>query len=136
MRYHRASVAGLNPFTKSIAARLKSRQLKQFIQHWDALEALVVRVFRGKAATAADEAEHAELRGWINAAYLEWRDPLEPLWRQVMCGGVPCEDDPFLFLMTPESATVFAGSWAHMQALPAAREALNRLVLESTQAKP
>ena len=138
MRYHRAPVAGLslNPFTKSIAARLKSQQLKQFIQHWDALEALVVRVFRSKAASATDEAEYAELHRWINAAYPEWRGRLAPLWRQALRGGMPCEDDPFLFLLAPESATVFAGSWAHMQALPAAREALNRLVLESTLSKP
>jgi hypothetical protein len=51
------------------------------------------------------------------------------LWRQTSRGGKPCEDDPFAFLLTPESAAGFVGSWAHMQALPAAREALNRLVL-------
>jgi hypothetical protein len=125
-------VAGSNPFTKSIAARLKSQQLKQFIQHWDALEALVVRVFRAKAASPADEAEYAELRTQITALYPEWQAALVPLWRQALHGGKPCEDDPFAFLLTPASAAGFAGSWAHMQALPATREALNRLVLEST----
>jgi hypothetical protein len=135
VRYHRAPVAGssfnsFNPFTKSIAAQLKSRQLKQFIQHWDALEALVVRVFRGKAASASDEVEYAWLRKQLALAYPQWRGLLEPLWRQAMRGGQPSQDDPFAFLLIPESAVGFVGSWAYMQALPVAREALNRLVLD------
>jgi hypothetical protein len=126
-------VAGSNPFTKSIAARLRSQHLKQFIQHWDALEALVVRVFRAKAASTADEAEYGELRTRVNVLYPEWQAALAPLWRQALRGGKPCEDDPFAFLLDPASAAGFVGSWAHMQALPAAREALNRLVLESAR---
>lgn len=104
--------------------------MKSFVQRWDALEALVVRVFRAKAATAGDEAEFADLRGWLMANYAALQPALEPLWRQAKRAGKLCEDDPFLFLMSPESATVFAGSWPHMQALPAARESLNRLVLQ------
>lgn len=118
-----------NPFTKSIAGNLPSHALKIFVQHWDALEALVVRVFRAKAATAGDEAEYAELRGWLMVNYEQHQPALTPLWRQAKRAGKPCEDDPFLFLMAPDNAAVFAGSWAHMQALPAARESLNRLCL-------
>lgn len=119
-----------NPFTKSIAGNLRSDELKIFVQRWDALEALIVRVFRAKAATAGDEAEYAELRGWLAANYAPWQPALEPLWRQAKRAGKLCEDDPFLFLIAPETASVFAGSWTHMQALPAARESLNRLVLQ------
>lgn len=119
-----------NPFTKSIAGNLKSDALKAFVQRWDALEALVVRVFRAKAATPADDAEYAGVRSWLQANYAPWQPALEPLWRQAKRGGKLCEDDPFLFLMSPEHASEFAGSWAHMQALPAARESLNRLLLD------
>ncbi len=118
-----------NPFTQSITGDLPSDALKTFVQRWDALEALVVRVFRAKAATDADEAEFTELRRWLMANYAPWQPALEPLWRQARRGGKLCEDDPFLFLMAPVTASDFAGSWAHMQALPAARESLNRLVL-------
>jgi hypothetical protein len=119
-----------NPFTKSISGSLHSDALKVFVQHWDALESLVVRVFRAKAGTPADEIEFAELRAWLRSNYAPWQPALEPLWRQARRGGKLCEDDPFLFLLAPEQAAVFAGSWAHMQALPAARESLNRLVLD------
>jgi hypothetical protein len=120
----------MNPFTKAIAARVRSRQLKVFIARWDALEALVVRVYRGHAATDAEEVEYATLRGWLTEHYPAWRDSLEPHWRQAMRGGKLSVDDPFAFLFAPERAAQFLGSWAHMQALPAAREALNRLILE------
>lgn len=120
----------MNPFTKSIAARVRSGELKAFISHWDALEALVVRVFRARAASPADAAEHAEARAWLIAHYPAWRAALEPHWRQAMRGGQPSATDPFADLLAPKRAADFVGSWAHMQALPAAREALNRLALE------
>ncbi|BCX05736.1 MAG: hypothetical protein KatS3mg053_3674 [Candidatus Roseilinea sp.] len=120
----------MNPFTKSIAARLRSRRLRRFIAHWDALEALVIRVYRNAAVTEADDAEFAELRRWLREHYPEWQPRLAPYWRSALRGGQPAQDDPFVFLFAPEHAEAFCGSWAHMQALPAAREALNRLILE------
>lgn len=128
--FPRCIMAGVpNPFTKSILNDAQSAALKSFVQRWDALEALVVRVFRAKAASAGDEVEFADLRTWLAANYAPVQPALEPLWKQAKRGGKLCEDDPFLFLIAPESASTFAGSWAHMQALPAARESLNRLCL-------
>ncbi|MFC1464491.1 MAG: hypothetical protein ACFLMY_06555 [Candidatus Brachytrichaceae bacterium NZ_4S206] len=120
----------MNPFTKSIATRLQSRRLRQFIERWDALEALVIRVYRNAVATEADDAEFAELKRWLREHYPEWQTRLEPHWRSALRGGQPSQDDPFAFLLAAEQAAAFCGSWAHMQALPAAREALNRLILE------
>lgn len=120
----------MNPFTKSIASHLRSRRLRQFIERWDALEALVIRVYRHNWANEADDAEFAELKRWLHEHYPEWRLRLEPHWRSTLRGGQPSQDDPFIFLLAPERAADFCGSWAHMQALPAAREALNRLILE------
>lgn len=119
----------MNPFTKSLAAQVRSQQLQQLIGHWDALEALVIRVFRGKAATAQDEQDYAAVRLWLVENYSPWAAELVPLWQQALRGGKPSQDDPFQFLFQPEHAQDFVGSWAHMQALPAAREALNRLIL-------
>ncbi len=120
----------MNPFTKSIAAHLRSRRLRAFIQRWDALEALVVRVYRNAAATEEDDMEFVRLRHWLRRNYPGWQHRLEPHWRTASRGGQPSQDDPFLFLLAPEHAADFCDSWAHMQALPAAREALNRLILE------
>lgn len=120
----------MNPFTKSLIARMQSRQLRQFVERWDALEALVIRVYRGAVATEADDAEFAVLKRWLIAHYPEWQGRLAPHWRTALRGGQLSPDDPFIFLLSPENAAAFCGSWAHMQALPAAREALNRLILE------
>lgn len=122
-----------NPFTKSISGNVQSDALKAFVQRWDALEGLVVRIFRARAATPADEAEYSELRSWLHANYAPWQPALDPLWKQAKRGGKLSEDDPFQFLIAPETAQTFAGSWAHMQALPAARESLNRLLLDEQE---
>jgi hypothetical protein len=122
-----------NPFTKAIAAALRQRKLASFITHWDAVEALVIRVYRGKAATDADVAEYAALKLRAGEAYLALRTSLDPLWRQANVGGAAAAEDPFDALLSRPSATAFVNDWAAMQALPAAREALNRLVLEVQQ---
>jgi hypothetical protein len=136
-RLLRCIMAGVsNPFTKSISGSVQSDALRAFVQRWDALEALVVRAFRARAATPADEAEYSELRAWLASHYAPWQPALEPLWKQAKRGGKLCEDDPFAFLFAPETASAFAGSWAHMQALPAARESLNRLLLDHVPSHP
>lgn len=70
----------MNPFTKSIAAQLRSAQLRAFIEHWDALEALVVRTFRAREVSAADAQAYPELRRWLTENYPAWRAALAPLW--------------------------------------------------------
>ena len=120
----------MNPFTKSLAAKLGAGKLHEFIAHWDALEQLVMRVYRGKAVAAADEAEYSQLRIWLQGNYANWRDPLQPHWQQAKVAGKLATEDPFAKLFAPEHAADFRDNWSALQALPAAREGLNRLVLE------
>ena len=119
-----------NPFTRSIAAALRERRLREFITHWDAVEALVVRVYRGNAANAADEAEYAKVRPQALAGHEHLRAALEPHWRTAKVAGALATEDPFVVMLRHETAAAFLGDWPAMQALPAAREALNKLVLE------
>ncbi len=125
-------IKNVNPFTKALASRLRSRRLKAFIARWDALEALVVRVYRSGVATPEDEQQFVELKAWLLRHYPEWQTPLEPHWRAALRAGQPCADDPFRYVLGATRAATFCGSWAHMQALPAAREALNRLILDES----
>jgi hypothetical protein len=119
----------MNPFTKSLAAKLGASKLQDFIAHWDALEQLVIRVFRGKAASEADEAEYTQLRTWLQTHYADWREKLEPHWRQAKVAGQLATEDPFTKLFAPAHAAEFLNNWPALQALPAAREGLNRLVI-------
>ena len=124
----------MNPFTKSITSQLHQPELQAFVEHWDALEALVIGVFQAKAITAADDRDYTNVRNWLQQHYSAWQVSLEPLWRQSLRGGKPSEDDPFVFLVEPTTPAAFIGSRIHIQALPAAREALNRLILSAQQA--
>jgi DNA-binding transcriptional LysR family regulator len=119
----------MNPFTKSLAAKLGTSKLQDFIAHWDALEQLVIRVYRGKAVTEADEAEYTQLRAWLQANYEAWREALQPHWQQAKIAGKLATEDPFAKLFTPQHAADFLNNWPALQALPAAREGLNRLVI-------
>lgn len=103
--------------------------LALLIQHLDALEALVIRVYKGQAASPADEAEYGKIRLWLERHYPAWQEELRPHWQQALVGGRPASQDPVLSVLAAETAAGLIGDWEAMQNLPAVREALNRLVL-------
>lgn len=122
----------MNPVTKSLMARLTSPEISEFTQQWDVLEALIIRVFRAKIATDSDEAEYARVRMWLRAHYGDWREVLGAYWPHTKIAKQPASTDPFAVLLTPEHASVFVGNWPIIQALPAARESLNHLILDTS----
>lgn len=126
----------MNPFTQSLTRALADPALDAFVARWDALEALVVRVYRGGAAAPADEAEWAPLRPALAGAYPAWAESLAPHWPLTSAGGQPVTADPFVRLMSFTRAADIVGDWAAMQTLPAAREALNRMLVARLQARP
>lgn len=119
----------MNPFTRFLRQWASDKDLNTFVEHCDALEALVIRVYRQGSAAPADEAEYQALRRWLRANYASWKRPLRPYLPQTedSDGDVA---DPFLALLRAEHASAFVDNWGMMQQLPAAREALNRLVLQ------
>jgi hypothetical protein len=121
----------MNPFTASLVARIQDPPLAAFVEAWDALEALIVRVYRAGAASGGDEAEHRRLRAWLAARYPERRDALAAYWPLARIGRRPAGSDPFAALLAVESASGFVDNWAALQTLPAAREALNRWLLSA-----
>lgn len=120
----------MNLFTRFLRQWSRDPDLETLVEQCDALEALIIRVYKGGQATAADEAEYQALRGWMEANYPSWQPLLLPLWQEATVAGKPAATDPFLRLTAANSAQAFVGDWEAMQHLPAAREALNRLVLQ------
>ncbi len=124
-----------NPITAELLARLAERRpgdaaaLAPFVAAWDRLEALVIDVYRAGRADRADEAAWAALRASIAAAYDAVAGPLAEHWPQALAAGRPCSADPFRALLDAPSAAAFVDNRAAMQTLPAAREALNRLLV-------
>jgi hypothetical protein len=125
----------MNIFTRFLSGGLGDKKLEEWIRHWDGVEGLVVRVFKAKGATAEDEGEYGRLRPWLLAHYPAWEGALRPHWQAAKVAGALAKQDPFARLLRVETAGGFVGDWEAMQHLPAAREALNRLVVERTGAK-
>jgi hypothetical protein len=120
----------LNPYTHSLAQGTAGAELSAFIELWDRMEALVIAVYRGKAAGPAELADYATLRPLLLRHYPTHAARLRPHWRQATVQGRPLEDDPFEALLEADTAARFIDNWAAMQELPAAREAINRLLLD------
>jgi hypothetical protein len=120
----------LNRFTRFLQQWIRPDDtMAPLIDHLDALEALVIRVYKGNGATAADEAEYDKLRVWLTSNYPSWQAAMQPHWQESLVGGEPAQEDPVLRLLQAEKAGDFAGDWGAMQHLPAVREALNRLIM-------
>lgn len=119
----------MNPFTRFLQQWTHDKDLAILVEHCDALQALVIRVYKQGEASAADEAEYQALRRWMQTHYKAWRDDLRPYWRGPE-GQDPKLQDPVLPMFAAERAVEFVGNWQVMQQLPDAREALNRLILK------
>ncbi len=123
----------MNPFTRFLARNSRDNSLSQLLEHCDALEALVIRVYKSKKATAGDEEAYAVLRGWFQANYHAWQERLKPYWQKVLAGGKTPAQDPIMRLLAAATAADFLGDWNAMQHLPAAREMLNQYVMNHQQ---
>ena len=110
--------------------------LAEWSERWDELESLILRVYRSDRAEPGDESEFETLRLWLWDRYPSWSEMLEPLWRESREAGEACVQDPFDRLLRMARASDFRGNWEALQALPSAREALNRLLLEGPARPP
>ena len=121
----------MNPFTRFLRSQRRTTpaDLELFIERWDRLESLIINVYRRGSVDAETEAVYADLRAWLAEHYPDWAASLEPFWQAAREGGAPPVSDPFGRLLAPASARWFINNRPAMQALPAAREALNRYLL-------
>lgn len=119
----------MNLFTHFLKQWTDNGDLDALVEHWDRLERLVIRVYKGNVIRPEDETEYSQLQKWLQGNYPNWQATLQPHWQQAKVAGHPAGQDPFQHIFSHESATTFLGDWNAMQQLPAAREALNRLVL-------
>lgn len=120
----------MNPVTAQLIQQIDDRKIIRFVHHWDELEALVIRVYKGARSTPEDEKQYRRLRRVLGRALPRYEDELALYWPQATVGGRPARDDPFRKLTSYEVALHFVGNWPAMQRLPAARQALNEWLLD------
>lgn len=111
--------------------RVSDLALRQFVTHLDALEGLVISVYKGKQAGPAQEQDYQRIREHLRVNYPRWQAALAPYWQATKINGQPTPEDPFLRLISPQHARDFIDNWAMMQTLPAARQALNEWLLDT-----
>ena len=119
----------MNPFTKYLTQWSRNRQLKTFVAYWDELEFIVVQVHRQKMDLAVADPDFARVWPWLRRHYGQWEAILRPFWQATQAAGKPTATDPFQLLLDLENAAAILDNWWAMQHLPAAREALNQLLL-------
>lgn len=122
-----------NPFTRFLTQWSADGRFQQFVAYWDALERVVVQVYRQKMSVAEAQPEYARVWPWLRTQYGEWADVLRPFWQQTKVAGAPTVTDPFQLLLDIPHPQAILGDWRAMQHLPAAREALNQYILSRSQ---
>jgi len=125
----------MNPFTRTLLEQLKDRRLVEFVVHWDSLEALVIRVYKEKTASEADEREYSDLRLWLQKKFPGWQAHFQPYWQKARIAGELARQDPFTDLLAVPRAGGFIHNRRAMQTLPAARQALNEFLVDRIEQK-
>lgn len=120
----------MNPFSKYLRQFSDDPQFDTFVAHWDELESVVVRVYRHKMTVEAAQADFEQAWPWLREAYRHWEPMLRPYWQQTRAAGELTKTDPFQLLLDLQSPEAIAGNWTAMQHLPAAREAINRFLVD------
>lgn len=119
----------MNIFSRFLSQWSKEPRLNQFIERWDIVEALAIQTYRQKKVDPAAAERYRASRAWLIDHYDDLAGPLTPFWEKSLVGGTSDHADPFLFVLEVAELDGFLGNWAALQHLPAAREALNQLLI-------
>jgi hypothetical protein len=124
-----------NPVTAQLTRRIKDRRIRRFVAQWDALEALIIRIYRSEGAEPDDQRAYRRLRRALRRGLRRYGEALGGYWPGMTVGGEPTREDPFAALLAPKRARAFAGNWRAMQQLPAARQAINEWLLDRVESR-
>lgn len=119
----------MNPVTQSLLKQLNDPTLTAFATDWDTVTELVIEIYQQKSLTVEQQARFFEAQERLQAAYPALASELEPHWRSARIKGELVVGDPFLAVLSKPSAKEFVENWDAMRTLPAAREALNMLLM-------
>lgn len=120
----------MNPYTKFLSQWSNDQPFAAFVADWDRLEQLVIGVYRGKVDTTVSQTDFDELWPRLRELYSIWEPVLRSHWQATRAAGEPTRTDPFRLLLAIGSPAAIPGDWRTMQHLPAAREAINRYLVE------
>jgi hypothetical protein len=120
----------MNPFSKYLRQFADDHEFDAFVAQWDVLEAVVVGVYRDKTSPSAAQSDFDTVWPWLRRAYPHWEPSLRPYWQLTRAAGEMTLVDPFQLLLDLALPEAIVGNWFIMQHLPAARETINRYLVD------
>lgn len=124
-----------NPVTQSLLKQINDPSLAAFVSDWDGLNDLVIEIYQQKSLTFEQQEHFFELQERLRAAYPAYAAKLAPHWRTARIKGELVVGDPFAAIIEKQGAKDFVENWDAMRTLPAAREALNNMLMEKIEKK-
>jgi hypothetical protein len=124
-----------NPVTQSLLKQINDPALAAFVEGWDALNDLVIEIYQQKSLTFEQQERFFELQERLGAAYPAYAAELAPHWRTARVKGELVVGDPFLAIIEKRGAKDFIENWDAMRTLPAAREALNMMLMAKVESR-
>ncbi|HKY84719.1 MAG TPA: hypothetical protein VJ160_07835 [Anaerolineales bacterium] len=120
----------MNPVTRHLLENIDDPDLAEFAVAWDVLEEQVVRIYRAAACPPAEAVAFERGLQSAAASYPRWAEALAPHWRAASVEAALVKEDPFDRILHTGGAKSVIGNGPLIRTLPAAREALNHLLLE------
>ena len=121
----------MNPVTASFLKQLDWPELEQWIDQWDEFEQILLSAYRSGEVSEDQRKRYHALRNALRSSYPTWQSGLRTYWSSTRVQGELLGHDPFLTLTSHPELQVERVEWSDMKMLPAAREALNCLLLDA-----
>lgn len=125
----------MNPVTQALLKELKDPELNNFVGDWDTLNDLIIEIFKQKSTTFEQQETYFQVQEKLQTSYAKLKEQLEPFWRASRVKDGLSVGDPFAALIEKRSAKEFVENWDAMRTLPAAREALNQMLMAKIENK-
>lgn len=119
----------MNPVTQGLLAQLNEPSLATFAQNWDDWESLIIEIYRQKTVSFAQQERFFVLREALQPEYAALAAELGQFWPHVRIKGESLTTNPFEALLVLPAAKQVVENWTAMRYLPAAREAINQLLM-------
>ena len=120
----------MNPVTRRLLDEIDDAELAAFATAWDSLEECVVWIYREGSCPPDLEQRYARLRSSLARDLGVWEEDLRPFWQATRIDGAIARQSPFRTVLEAHRARDVVGNRDLIRTLPAAREAINHLLLE------
>jgi hypothetical protein len=122
-----------NTFEPHDSGDVDRGQVQMFLANWELLEELVSEVYTKGQVDPPDRDLFGSLKLALRRYYIALADELRPFWRQVRVAGRKLKQDPIIELLDVPGLSAFLTNWEVIEKVPAAREALNLMMLAGNQ---